>query len=259
MNTVGPFTLNPYINSFQGTSANQIPVPITVGRGGLVEVINLSDYVIQLGFQSKGNVTQEASSKVLYKIVADIQGTQMVQLSAPPYFFTQLGSSFTSIQPPSTQAASGQLHNLVWFNVYEEGEIEPYSPVSLLPYSPKRTAVITATSSSAPLILTLPTTLSVFSAPMSICYCTGFDLTADGPGAAVSSTLVISGIQSFDGGSGSLNYTIAQFTGAIFVPLFVRFPAPLVSIITSQAGNPMVFTLGNLNAKVSLNVYYFLI
>lgn len=259
MNTVGPFTLQPYINSFQGVSANNIPVPILIGKNGFVEVINLSDYIIQLGFQSKGNVIQESNSKVLYKIVADIQGTQMIQLSAPPYFFNQLGSSFNSTQPPSTQSASGQVHNLVWFNTYEEGEIEPYSPVSLQSYSPKRVAVKTATANAAPITLTIPSTRDAFGSQMSICYVTGFDLTGSGPTVNTGTTLVISGIQSFDSGDTTLNYTIAQFTGTIFPPLFVRFPEPLVSTISGSSSFPIVFTLGQMNTQVSLNVYYFLI
>lgn len=255
MNTVGPYTLNPYIASFQGTSANNIAVPILVGKNGYVEVINLSDYIIQLAFQSKGSAIQESNSKVLYKITADIQGTQMIQLSAPPFFNNQ----FRSPQPPETQSASGQVHNLIWFNVYEEGEIEPYSPVSLQPYNPLRTAVLTATASSAPITLTVPTTISQFGAPVSICYVTGFDLTASAPAANTITSLVISGIQAYDGGSTSLNYTIAQLVNVIFPPIIIRFPAPIVATISGSVSSPIVFTLGNMQTQVSLNVYYFLI
>lgn len=260
MKSYGPFVLQPYIDSSLGASANSMQIPIQVGVGGYIEVINLSDYLIQLTFQSQGSVFQESNSKVLYRAVEAL-GTQVVQVIVPKYMLSQFNPAQSF---PETQSASGQLHNMLFLNVYEAGEIDPYSPVSLQAMNPKRIAQVNISGNfTTTQTLTIPDTFTAFGAPVSVCYCLGFDFTAGAPTAATTSVLTISNIEGFDGGATQMFYVFAAFPTTTYAPVSIRFAQPLVNrpIFNPTTGTdaPLTFSLTATQATTALNVYYYLI
>jgi hypothetical protein len=254
VNTQGPYFPHPYN---QG-GLNVVPaqtIPVLVGKNGFIEVINLTGFLLRVGFQSMGTILQEGRSKVIYKIVQDIQGTQMVTLIAPPKAFPALvpgGTGFFSI-PLSNQAATGPNPPGVYLNSYEEGEIEWYPPVALGAADTQGSYFMQASAVSVALSMLLPNTSTVYGvAPADgICYLLGFDLSSGTPAAGNTQDLTISNLFQQPDGSSSLLYRYAFQTTAGIIDR-VRFPTP----IPNNFGTQITFAMPSASTTVRVNAYY---
>lgn len=256
MNTQGPYYLSPYGEGPGEFGQISLEIPVILGRNGYLEVINLSNYNIKVSLQSMGAVTQEARSKVLYKIVQDIQGTQMITLSTPPDGVSPISARFIRLPISYENGETGFFG--VWFNTYEEGEIEPYGPVSIS-NPPAQSSYFISKSSGAPLSLTLPNTATYYGVPANLgtCDLIGFDLTSTGATAANASFLLnIGNLNNQPDGSTALFYQQAAASGASIVPLIVRFPTPIPNFGGLQITFNLTASAGFAGATFDLNAYY---
>jgi len=258
MNTQGPYYLNPY----GGYGQPQIDISYLIGQKGFIEIINLTNFSFVATFQSQGNVYQEPRSKVLYKAVGAQQGQQTLHLSStvpqPLIVFPP------NRLPPSLQnGANGQL--AIWVNIYQEGEIEAYSPIPLSPPPVESSFYVTATIVTSGSLL-IPTTSTYFRTltggtiipdGSGTCDLLGFDLTSNAASAS-SGTLTISNISSVaDGINHSIIYELAAPTTTPLAPLIIRWPTPIPNLVGSPGFNQPTFTIAGLTSGThQLTVYY---
>jgi hypothetical protein len=253
MNTQGPYYINPYGGQFGPASRD---IPVIVGRFGYVEVINTSFYNIFVTLQSMGTVYQEARSKVLYRLVQESQGTQMVTILARPNANSPESARQIRLPVSLQNGETGLLG--IFINTYEEGEIEPYPPQALAGAAAPSSYFASA-DGTAGFSLVLPNTSTFFgvAAPLGTCDLLGFDCTLSFPSTSASGALVISNLNNQPDGSTILSYQIGQFTASInqenVAPLLVRYPTPLPNFLGSQ----ITFTVPNISsAHIYLNAYY---
>lgn len=113
MNILGPYQI---LNSATGPT-NQIgytlSVPVLVGTNGLVEFLNYSSYILMVSFQSMGQVFLQAKSKAIFRSVKNVQGQQTLTVTAVA----------TTVEP--------SWYQLLFVNVYEDGEAQEYPSTSL--------------------------------------------------------------------------------------------------------------------------------
>lgn len=258
MNTQGPYYLNPYNSSNFGPP--QLDVPIIVGRNGFMEIVNLSNYELIVSLQAMGTVFQEARSKVIYQIVQDIMGTQMLHLVTPgnntppspypPNRFVRL--------PVSYQNGETGFFG-IWVNTYEEGEIQWYAPVPLAD-PPSQSSYYASKSGGSGLSLVLPNTATFFNSvdsALGTCDLLGFDLSSGGAtGANASMTLTISNLNNMPDGSTTLSYAAAAATGNSITPIQVRFPTPIPNLLGAQITFSLSTSAGFTGTTFCLAAYY---
>lgn len=255
MNTLGPYIVEPF-NFLQSQGAeNHLQIPVQLSQNGLIEVINLSHFALNLNLQAKGQVVQEPRSKVIYKGVAAITGTQMIDISIPLLYTSANGVGNTLY---NVGLAKNNPSSVVFVNSYEEGEIEWYPPVSL------GTSVLQSISNfmssgatTSAITLTLPNTANLWVSTNPIfaaCYLTGFDLSLDNNPTSTAGTMTITGLRQQQDGSNTLFYRLRTTTAAQIQVITVRYPDP----IPNQYGQNIVLNVPALGgASMTLNAFYF--
>lgn len=251
MNTLGPYFLNPYQQNSPASAVGKFDIPIVIGTNGYVEVVNLTNFNCQVTFQSRGTAFQEARSKVLYKMTQAQQGIQMLTLQTPQY---QLPNPprYVRLSVAYQNGETGFLP--VWVNTYEEGEIEPYAPVSLA-NPPAQSSFFASKEVHAGGTLVLPNTFTFYGTVPSnegTCDLLGFDYTSNGSASTSSGNLTITNLNNQPDGSTSIQYHILLTASTGFV-LSIRYPTP----IPNFAGTQITFTAPNIGASgADLIAYY---
>ena len=253
MNTLGPFYINPYGGQF---GPAQRDIPITLGRNGLLEIINTSNYNIYVSLQAMGTCYQEARSKKIYRIVQDVQGIQMLHVEARPDASSPESTRFVRLPVSFQNGETGILG--IFLNTYEEGEAEVYPPVALS-NPPAESSYFASKDGTAGFTLTLPNSSTFFGVPPALgtCDILGFDVSLSFPSTTANGALIIAGLNNQPDGSATLSYEIGQLTTSSaelnVAPLIVRFPTPLPNFLGSQ----ITLTVPNLSgAHIYLNAYY---
>jgi hypothetical protein len=254
MYTIGPNYISPYTGGNLVASTSQT-IPFTVGKDGIAEVVNLTNFGILVTFDVLGTVFQEARSKCMYRCQQAAMGPQTVTVSTPVNG-TFPGSPRYIRLPVAYQNGVTGLWP-IFLNIYQAGEVEWSPPVSIAnpPAQSCYSALATITTSGT---LVLPTTDTFFNnvpSQLGTVDLLGFDLTSNASGAG-SGNLVISNIHAMPDGSTTLNYQVTTPTvasGTTFVPFNIRFPAPLPNAL----GFPITFTLSGLSSGVFQLVAYY--
>ena len=248
MYSVGPFNVNPFLSRYPNS-----PVPLQVGRNGLVEVINLTAFDIFVSLPVLGTIFQESRSKVVYRASEATQGAQLLSVQRTASgTFANIPNRVVRVPYVGQNGEIGFLG--IYVNVYEEGEIEWYPPVALSPPA-SQTCFYESTFSTTNLSFSLPTTASFFGAPANEAYCNllGFDFSGNAPSANISTALAITNLNNQPGGSTQLLYKVAANTGQQVPHYEVRFSTP----IPNFSGQAITFSVsGATGVDMVLNAYY---
>lgn len=247
MQAQGPYLIDPG----QLPGSYNFEVPVNVGPGSYVELINLSAYDLHIRID-RGDFTMPARKQWLIPMSESAYGQQQMNITPINQYvpvnpdannvFAQINTAVNTLQP------------ILWVNVYQQGEIEPYPPIDLgqavgWPQGPLQLASAQAATGN-PLTLTVPPNVSLPS--YQNVYIFGFDLTATQPTAAFQTP----NIQIANLFGGTANYALgaqgATAANGQIPGLFPRFNPP----IWGKNGQSVVFSLPSLNSAIDLNVWY---